>query len=267
MSETRKAVILARGLGKRMRAPAPALANLSQEQIDAAEHGIKGMIPFGRPFLDYVISALADAGCNLICLVIGPEHETIRNYYQGLAASRIAISYAVQQHPLGTADAVAAAADFTGADNFLVVNSDNYYPVEALRRLRMLASSGVIGFERAGLLQYGNIGAERLSAYAILDRNQEDELVRIEEKPASVDPRALIGMNAWSFTPGIFRACAAIERSERGEYELPSAVQYAIEHLGERFRVVPYPGGVLDLSNRGDIGAVARYLEGISVVL
>jgi len=103
-----------------------------------AENGVKGMIPFGRPFLDYSISALAEAGCKRICLVIGPEHEVIREYYKQLPARRVAISFAIQQQPLGTADAVRAAADFVGRDNFLVVNSDNYYPVEALRLLRML---------------------------------------------------------------------------------------------------------------------------------
>ena len=267
MIETSKAVILARGLGKRMRAAASVSANLSQEQMRIAENGVKGMIPFGRPFLDYSISALAEAGCKRICLVIGPEHEVIREYYKQLPARRVAISFAIQQQPLGTADAVRAAADFVGRDNFLVVNSDNYYPVEALRRLRMLSASGVVGFERRGLVQYGNIDEERLRGYAVIERDERGELSRIEEKPASIEPRALISMNSWSFTPQIFGACESIEPSARGEYELPSAVQYSIEHLGVHFRVVEYCGGVLDLSTRSDIGAVARHLEGISVDL
>jgi len=74
-------------------------------------------------------------------------------------------------------------------------------------------------------------------------------------------------MNSWCFTPRIFRACTLIEPSARGEYELPSAVQYSIEHLGEHFRVVDYCGGVLDLSTRTDIGTVARHLEGVYVDL
>ena len=40
------------------------------------------MIPFRRPFLDYILSALADAGCHDICLVIGPEHDVVRDYYE-----------------------------------------------------------------------------------------------------------------------------------------------------------------------------------------
>ncbi|HVH87450.1 MAG TPA: nucleotidyltransferase family protein [Terriglobales bacterium] len=265
--DTRKAVILARGLGKRMRAPASLETTLSEAQAQAVEYGLKGMIPFGRPFLDYCISALADAGCKLICLVIGPEHGLIREYYENLPTKRVTISFAIQQQPLGTADALRAAADFVRTDSFLSVNSDNYYPVEALRRLRLLGGSGVVGFEHTGLVQNGNINGDRLSGYAVLHLNKRDELAHIEEKPTNINPSALISMNCWSFTPAIFRACAAIGPSARREFEIPSAVQYAIEHLGEHFRVLPYCGGVLDLSTRADIGTVARYLETVSVDL
>ena len=38
------------------------------------------MIPIGRPFMDFLISALADAGFSDVCLVIGPEHRAVREY-------------------------------------------------------------------------------------------------------------------------------------------------------------------------------------------
>ena len=75
----RTAVIMARGLGTRMRR-ADADATLSATQSAAAESGVKGMIPIRRPFLEYVISALADAGITDVVLVIGPEHDGMRRY-------------------------------------------------------------------------------------------------------------------------------------------------------------------------------------------
>jgi len=48
---TTKAVILARGLGTRMR-KADDDASLDAAQAAAADSGIKGMIPIGRPFMD-----------------------------------------------------------------------------------------------------------------------------------------------------------------------------------------------------------------------
>ncbi|MEO6444527.1 MAG: nucleotidyltransferase family protein, partial [Gemmatimonadaceae bacterium] len=56
-------------------------ASLDDAQTRAADAGVKGMIPIKRAFLDYVMSALADAGLTDICLVIGPEHGAVRNYY------------------------------------------------------------------------------------------------------------------------------------------------------------------------------------------
>ena len=60
-----KAVLLARGLGSRMKQESD--ASLTAVQAAAAAAGAKGMMPIGpRPFLDYVLSALADAGCTSV---------------------------------------------------------------------------------------------------------------------------------------------------------------------------------------------------------
>ena len=70
-----KALVLARGKGTRMQRAAPdAAADPGQSRI--ADTGLKAMIPFRRPFLDYILSALADAGCLDVCLIIGPEHDS-----------------------------------------------------------------------------------------------------------------------------------------------------------------------------------------------
>lgn len=240
---------------------------LDGAQAQYADAGIKGMIPVGRPFLDYGINALADAGCRRICLVIGPEHDVIRNYYSSLKTTRIEISFAIQQQTLGTADAVLAAKEFIGNERFLMVNSDNIYPVEALQRLVAMSGSGLIGFDRKALITHSNIDAAKVKTYAILEVSAEHVLCRVVEKPEFVPDEALISMNCWSFTPIIFSACAKVDRSARGEYELQSAVQYSIDHLDETFRVEPFRGGVLDLSSRADIAPVTARLKGCAVNL
>ena len=268
-----RAVILARGLGTRMRQAAAGSADLDPRQARVADSGLKAMIPVGRPFLDYLLAAVADAGCREVCLVIGPEHDAVREYYtRGVRLSRLAVAFAVQERPEGTADAVLAAEACVGDAPFLVLNSDNYYPVEALARLRALAGPGLAGFEREALVREGNIDAERVGKYAVLDVDDEGYLRGIVEKPdaaawAAIGREAPISMNCWRFGPAIFAAARAIDRSSRGEYELADAVQHAIDSLGERFEVVPVRAGVLDLSMRSDIPSVARRLQGIEVRL
>ncbi len=268
-----KAVILARGLGTRMRRN-DGTAKLDEHQAAAAESGIKAMIPIGRPFLDYVISALADAGYRSACLVIGPEPEfdAVRNHYSSMELRRVRIVFAVQQKPLGTADAVAAADTFAGGDPFLVINSDNYYPREALGALREISTPGIAAFERDSMIAGSNIPPERISGFAVIESTGDGYLRRIIEKPSpeKLQKRSgpqYVSMNCWRFNPSIFEACRAIKPSPRGELELPAAVQYAIKTLGERFRVLPMSLPVLDLTGRGDISPVASRLSGVEVTL
>jgi dTDP-glucose pyrophosphorylase len=264
MAVTTKAVILARGLGTRMR-KSDAAAQLDATQARVADAGVKAMIPIGRPFLDHAMSALADAGVRDVCLVIGPEHDAIRAYYGGLAMERIRVHFAVQERPNGTAGAVAAAEAFAGADTVLVMNGDNYYPVAACRDLAAVGGSGVVGFDLHALVAHGNIPAERVRAFALLQQDADGCLRDIVEKPdqATYDAliaQSLVSMNLWSFTPVIYEACRRVQPSIRNELELQDAVRIAMIDLGERFRVVPSTEGVLDLSTRGDIESVARVL-------
>lgn len=268
-----KAVILARGLGTRMRCPEGGAQRLEAQQSRMADAGLKAMIPMGRPFLDYVLSGLADAGYREACLVIGPEHGVMREYYtQKCVPVRLRITFAVQARPLGTADALAAARGFASGENFLMLNSDNYYPTAACRALRLLGAPALAAFERQALANKGNISADRIRQFAVVTANPDGTLARIVEKPdeatlEAMGPDVRVSMNCWSFSPAIFPACAAIRPSPRGEFELTDAVQYAIRKLGERFRVLTFQEGVLDLSNRSDIAAVEERLKGIEVRL
>jgi len=269
MDEVTKAVIMARGLGTRMRRP-DASAALNSEQSAAAGTGIKAMIPIGRPFLDYVLSGLADAGFSDVCLVIGPEHHVIRDYYAIQSPpNRVRIHFAVQQQPLGTADAVFAAREFAGNELFLAINSDNYYPVEVLRAMRELGSAGVALFERDRLVADSNIPEDRVLKFALAKIGKDGCLDRVLEKPSEEAVRALdkpiyVSMNCWVFSPVVFRACQAIQPSARGELELTDAVQCAIDQLGERLRALTFQSPVLDMSSRSDIAAIAAKLHNLN---
>jgi glucose-1-phosphate thymidylyltransferase len=263
-----KAVILARGLGTRMRREDPTVT-LNATQLVAASAGIKGMIPTGRPFLDYCISALADAGISDVCLVVGPEHGEIRDYYGAhVATERVRIHFAVQELPLGTADAVLAAESFADGGLFIALNSDNYYPVRALQALRQLDAAGLVAFDCEALVNRGNVSARRVAGFATVEIDADGMLISVVEEPDVASPattakRAFVSMNCWCFSSLIFSACRRISPSPRGELELPSAVQYAIDHMGARFRVITSSDPVLDLSTRADIATVTRLLSNV----
>lgn len=260
-----KAVIPARGLGTRMRR-ADSLSKLDAAQSAAADAGVKAMISFGRPFLDFVLSAVADAGYREVCLIIGPEHDAIRNYYEKESPPvRVRVTFAIQQEAKGSADAILAAESFAGGDEFLVINSDNYYSPATMEMLRKLGEPGTALYTRAGLLRDGSISAERIKGYSNCEVGADGYLKKIVEKPEhpSENPEALVSMTCWRFGAQIFEACRRAPVSTRGEYELPVAVQWGIENLGMRLRVIRRDEGVLDLSSRGDVAKVAEKLRGV----
>ena len=242
-------------------------ARLDVEQERVASAGLKAMIPVGRPFLDYVLSSLVDAGLSEVCIVIGPEHTEVRERY-GRGDTRARVSFAIQEEPLGTADALLSAESFTSGESFVVLNSDNYYPVDVLAKLGTLGEPGLPAFGRGALLSDGAIAPERIAGYALLDIAPDGYLARIVEKPdertlAEFGDDAYVSMNCWHFSSEIFPACRTVAPSSRGELELPLAVQHAIDAYGGRFRAFPVEAGVLDLSRRGDVAAVKERLRGI----
>lgn len=263
-----KAVIMARGLGTRMRKADEAASGLSNDQQQAASAGVKALIPTGsgRPFLDYVLTCLADAGFESVCLVIGPEHQQLREYYSiTVRPKRLKIDFAIQPEALGTANAIAAAQTFAGEDDFLALNSDNYYPMEALLAAQAFDGMGLVGFDEDALLAGSNIPPERLRGFAAVQIDSSGCLLQIIEKPsedvlAQLPRPLIISMNCWRFGPRIFEACRSIPVSPRGEFEITDAVRYCMTSLNCRFKVATVHAPVLDLSYQTDIYPVTQML-------
>src|SRR6185437_5945109 len=124
------------------------------------------------------------AGFSRICLVISPGDVAIRaRYSTQLRLERLEIAFAQQATARGTADALLAARDFAGDDEFLVLNADNYYPVAGLEWLRDSGEPATLAFARGGLLRSGQIEADRLARYALLDVGADGYLRDVVEKP------------------------------------------------------------------------------------
>ncbi len=241
-------------------------ARLDAAQQSAAAAGLKVLVPDarGRPFLDHVLTSLADAGIRDLALVVPAEHGPISAHLQQHPPRRLRVTLVVQPEPRGTADAVLLAEPWTAGRDFLVLNADNLYPRAALDALVRLGVPGLIAFETRALTAESNIEPERIAAYAIIKLRADDTLERLIEKPTAEElrdagPDPWVSMNLWRFDRGIFAACREVPPSSRGEVELPQAVDLAAQH-GMRFTAVRLAAGVLDLSRQADIASVAGAL-------
>lgn len=262
-----RAVILAAGRGSRL-AAASGVA-LTPEQAAIAELGLKPLMPLGAArLIDHSLATLARIGVREVVVVLGPHSSALREHLEGWMAetSTLAIHFATQVAPRGTADALLAAESFVGAEPFLMINGDNLYAATALAELAAVRGPALLALDRARVLADGrsNLTSEKISRFARIERNAQGFLAGIVEKPApevyaELVARAtatgepyLAAVNAFRFEPEIFAACRAVEPSPRGELELPSAVEDLIAR-GTPFQVIVSSEPFLDLTERADV--------------
>ena len=111
------AVILAGGLGTRLRSEVPGLP--------------KPLAPIhGRPFLEYQMDYWIDQGVDTFVLSIGYLHEKVIAHF-GRSYRNSKIEYAIEESPLGTGGGLMLALDkVRNTESFLLLNGDTYFAVD-----------------------------------------------------------------------------------------------------------------------------------------
>jgi D-glycero-alpha-D-manno-heptose 1-phosphate guanylyltransferase len=112
----KEAIILAGGLGTRLRDAVPDLP--------------KCMAPVaGRPFLFYVINALRMRGVEKFIFSLGYKHEVIEAYLEDQFAS-LDYKCTVETEPLGTGGAIKLACEKATEDNVVIANGDTLFKID-----------------------------------------------------------------------------------------------------------------------------------------
>ena len=227
-----RAVILARGLGTRMRqatdgdlAPESGAGRRDRRQGDDADRrpaARRGRAQFVSGSMSPAVPRLHPLGAGRRRLHrrlpgrrAGPRGDGA--HYAGAGRPRrIRLAFAVQDEPIGTANAVAAAEAWTGDDPFLVINGDNYYAVRTLASLVGRAGAATALYRAETLVAQSNIPPDRIRAFA-LGVVEDGRLARIVEKPtpeqaAALGDTALVSMTCWRMPPAIHAACRARRR-------------------------------------------------------
>ncbi|GGY80730.1 mannose-1-phosphate guanylyltransferase [Cellvibrio zantedeschiae] len=118
---TPKAMILAAGLGQRMR---PLTDNLPKPMLAAG----------GKPLLQYHLEALANAGVNEVIINLAYLGEKIRAFVGSGESFGLSVKYSEEPEPLETAGALLNALHLLGDEPFLLINGDVWtdYPLGTL---------------------------------------------------------------------------------------------------------------------------------------
>lgn len=111
----KQAIILAGGLGTRLRSSVPDLP--------------KCMAPVaGKPFISYVIDYYLMQGIEKFVFSLGFKHEQVENYLNDKYYT-LNMEYVIEEEPLGTGGAVQLACSNTNEKNVLVLNGDTIYKI------------------------------------------------------------------------------------------------------------------------------------------
>jgi D-glycero-alpha-D-manno-heptose 1-phosphate guanylyltransferase len=123
LMEIREAVVLAGGLGTRLRS------------VTGDTPKVMALVG-GRPFLEYILDYLKANGITRVVIAAGYGSDVLKNHF-GSSYRKIEIIWSEEREPLGTGGAILQASGYTLSDAFVVLNGDTFFDVP----LQTMASS------------------------------------------------------------------------------------------------------------------------------
>ena len=117
------------------------------------------MLPInGRPFLEYLVVLLAQSGIGDFVFCTGYLAEQIEAHFGNGEAWNARIQYSVETTPLGTGGAIKKAAGML-QENFLLLNGDNYLPLDYADFIRTFETNRPIGLTACWANDSGRFGS------------------------------------------------------------------------------------------------------------
>jgi dTDP-glucose pyrophosphorylase len=198
----------------------------------------------GVPVIDRILDGLAVDGFDDVVVVTGHEAERVRTHLAGRG-----VRFAKQAEPSGTAHALTAARELVGDRRFLLSWVDVIVPPGTYRRV----VAGQADLDGAVAVNY----LDDVSAGALV-LAEGGMVIRLTEKPGRLAGDNLTGVLALG--PAVWQYAGAVKRSERGEFELPDAINDWLE-AGARIAAVPVAGPVFEVGTESGLGAADAYFS------
>jgi glucose-1-phosphate thymidylyltransferase len=225
-----QAVVLAAGKGTRLR---PLTDDKPKVLVEVN----------GTPLIQDVFDNLIEAGATEFVVVVGYKAEQIIDRY-GDEYEGVPITYTHQREQLGLAHAILQAEPHIDGP-FMLMLGDNVFR----GNLGDVASRQQEDRADAAFL-VEEVAYEEASRYGVLDTNEYGEVVEVVEKPDD-PPSNLVMTGFYTFTPAIFHACHLVQPSDRGEYELPDAIDLLIQS-GRTIDAIRLDGWRIDVGYQED---------------
>ena len=192
---TKTAVILAAGKGTRM---LPLTEKLPKPLIEIN----------GKPFFQYVINDIKNAGYENIIVIAHYKIDQIRDFLKKNLPNAVVVD---QGSPQGSGHAILQIKDYVKED-FVVINVDSLFSPKDLAKIRTAPKGNyIMGMKSKTPEKYGVLITEG------------DKLIKIFEKPKEFVGN-LVNVGIYRFTLDIFPILANLKVGPRGEYEIVDGV-------------------------------------------
>ncbi len=234
-----QAVILAAGEGTRLR---PLTEDKPKVLVEVDD----------KPLIEYAFDALIDIGVEEFVVVVGYKKEQLMERYDD-AYEGVPITYAHQREQLGLAHALLTAEPYID-DDFMLMLGDNVFQAnlgDVVNRQQEDRTDAAFLVEE--------VPWDEASRYGVCDTNEYGEITRVVEKPDD-PPSNLVMTGFYTFTPAIFHACYLVQPSDRGEYELPDAIDLLIQS-GRTIDAIRMDGWRVDVGYPEDRDKAERRIE------
>ena len=227
----------------------------------------------GVPAVEWVARECAASGIDELLVVIAPDKQAIREHLTPLAGRDgmpLRIAFAVQREPLGLADALRLGRAFAGGAPLAVALPDNLFVDGGPGLAQVIETFVARGLSTVAVVEIRADEASRRGPTAVLEGALDGDEFRIARFPPKGErtmhfdtggrPSAFTNVGRYVFTPDLFDAIDAVERSLPAGAELDDVpvLQRLLSDgrlVGRRMR-----GRFLDLGLPGGFAEANRVL-------